>query len=310
MTKVDLKSFQPTQVTEMIIDVTCNKDKGGISMSKFINNAIISYCTPYNEALRKETECIFQQIVNEEQISPEELKATLARCVDILKDYPISDAKPLEQIFIHFTNRCGRNLRYDYIKIVDEQQDRILHRLNDIIATVDEDFTYGSREFGERSRYIFEHWNELCSYSEIYTSLATLIECEDIYYPLSVFRTIDLIKLLDLAVRDSSLEAIKTPFETNISLTKRYSGISYECSVYLTENAYVALSGDKNFDHMPDEIRAYYQAYYQKYMGKGTIYGDATEEDVKEMAAIEREGRMLLEDLIIQKKIEKLPVKE
>ena len=50
-----------------------------------------------------------------------------------------------------------------------------------------------------------------------------------------------------------------------------------------------ATSGDVNFDHMPDEIRA----YYQKYMSKGHIYGDATEEDVKKMAAIEREGRML-----------------
>lgn len=189
---------------------------------------------------------------------------------------------------------------------MDEQQDRILHRLNDIIATVDEDFTYGSREFGERSRYIFEHWNELCSYSEIYTSLATLIECEDIYYPLSVFRTIDHIKWLDLAVRDSSLEAIKTPFETNISLTKRYYGISYECSVYLTDNAYVALSGDANFDHMPDEIRAYYQKVY----GQGPIYGDATEEDVKEMDAIEREGRMLFRNLNNPKKDRKLPVKE
>lgn len=293
MAKVDRKIFQPNTLTGMLIDGACDKDKGGANISEFTNDAIINYYTPYNEALRKETEFIFQRIINEEQISPEELKATLARCVDILKNYPISDAKPLEQIFIHFTYKRGRNLRYDYIQIVDEQQDRILHRLNDIIATVDEDFTYGTREFGERSRYVFEHWNELCSYSEIYTSLATLIECEDIYYPLKVFRAIDLIKRLDDAIRDSSLEAIKTPFETNISLTKRYYGISYECSVYHTDNGYVALSGDVNFDHMPDEIRA----YYQKYMGKGHIYGDATEEDVKEMAAIEREGRMLFRRL-------------
>ena len=36
MTKVDRKIFQPTQVTEMLIDGACNKDKGGTSMSKFI----------------------------------------------------------------------------------------------------------------------------------------------------------------------------------------------------------------------------------------------------------------------------------
>lgn len=293
MAKIERKIFQPNILTGMLIAGACDRDKGGANISEFTNNAIINYFTPHNVALRKETEFIFQRIINEEQISPEELKATLARCVDILKNYPISDAQPLEQIFIHFTNKSGRNLRYDYIKVVDEQQDRILHRLNDIIATVDEDFTYGSREFGERSRYVFEHWNELCCFSEIYTSLATLIECENIYYPLSIFRTIELIKFLDLAVRDSSLTAIKTPFETNISLTKRYSGISYECSVYQTDNAYVALSGDKNFDHIPNVIKA----YYQKLMSKGFIYGDATEEDVKEMAAIEREGRMLFRRL-------------
>jgi hypothetical protein len=176
---------------------------------------------------------------------------------------------------------------------VDEQQDRILHRLNDILKTVDEDFTYGSREFGERSRYVFAHWDELSSYSEIYTALATLIECEDIYYPLTIFRTVDLIKWLDNAIRESSLEAIKTPFETNISLTDRYFGISYEASVYQTDNGYVALSGDINFDHMPDDIRA----YYQKYMKKNTVYNEATEEDLREITEIEREGRMLFRRL-------------
>lgn len=293
MAKVDRKIFQPTPLTAMIIDGACDKDKGGVNISDFTNKAILGYYTPYNEPLRKETEFIFQRIINEEEVSDDELKATLARCVDILKNYPISDVTPLEQIFIHFTNKRGRRLRYDYIQIVDEQQDRILHRLNDILKTVDADFTYGSREFGERSRYVFEHWDELCSYSEIYTALATLIECEDIYYPLSIFRTIDLIKWLDNAVRDSSLEAIKTPFETNISLTDRYYGISYEVSVYHTDNGYAYLSGDINFDHMPDDIRA----YYKKYMNKGTVYGEATEEDLKEITAIEREGRMLFRRL-------------
>ena len=104
--------------------------------------------------------------MNQEEIAPEERKATLARCVDILKNYPISDVTPLEQILIHFTNRRGRNLRYDYIQIVDRQQDEILHRLNEVLKTVDKDFTLGCHEFGERSRTIFEHWEELCSYSE------------------------------------------------------------------------------------------------------------------------------------------------
>jgi len=289
MEKTERKFFQPNSTTAMLIKGACDKDKGGITISDFTNRAILSYYTPYNEALRKETEFIFQRIVNDDEISADELKATLARCVDILKNYPISDVTPLEQIFIHFTYKRGRRLRYDYIKKVDEHQDRILHRLNDIIKTVDEDFTYGSREFGERSRYVFEHWDELSSYSEIYTALSTIIECEDIYYPLSIFRTVDLIKWLDNAVRDSSLEPIKTPFETNISLTDRCKGVSYEVSVYYTDKGYAWLSEDTNFDRMPNEIRK----YCKKNMCNDTVYKEATEDNLREVLAIEKEGRML-----------------
>lgn len=294
MAKVDRKIFQPNALTAMLIDGSCDKDRGGANISEFTNNAIISYYTPYNTSLRKETEFIFQRIINGEQIAPEELKATLARCVDILKNYPVSDVRALEQVFIHFTYKRGRNLRYDYIQIVDEQQDRILHRLNDILATIDEDYTYGSREFGEKSRYVFAHWDELCRYSEIYTALATIIDCEDIYYPLSTFRTIDLIKWLDIAIRDSSLEAIKTPFETNLSITKRYFGILYEVSVYQTDNGYCALSGDIGFERMPNEIRH----YYNKFANKETVHNEATDDDLREIAALEKESRMLFRRLV------------
>ena len=66
----------------------------------------------------------------------------------------------------------GRTLRYDYINIVDYQQDKILHHLNDVIKTVDSDYVLGTHEFGERCRYIFSHWDELYQYSEIYIALA------------------------------------------------------------------------------------------------------------------------------------------
>ncbi len=291
MEKPTRKIFQPDAVVAMIIDGAC--DKGGNNISDFTNAAIENYYTPNNSSLRKETEFLFKRVKDHEQIAPEELKATLARCVDILKNYPISDVEPLEQIFIHFTYKLGRNLRYDYIQIVDHQQDMILHRLNEILKTVDEDYTLGCHEFGERSRTVFDNWDELCRYSEIYTALSTIIECEDIYYPLSTFRTIDLIRWLDIAVRNSNLEAIKTPYPTNITLTERYYGVSYEVSVYLTDNGYAALSGDSNFDHMPNDIRE----YYQKYMEKGTIYGEPTEEDLKKITEIEQTGRMLFRRL-------------
>ena len=292
MEKSARKIFQPNPLSALLIEGAC--DKGSNNISDFTNKAIENYFTPYNEALRKETYFLFQRILDHEQIAPEELKATLARCVEILKNYPISDMKPLEQIFIHFTYKKGRRLRYDYIQIVDRQQDDILHRLNEVLKTVDDDYTLGTHEFGERSRTVFEHWDELCRYSEIYTALSTIIECEDIYYPLDTFRTIDLVKWLDNAIMESRLEAIKTPYPTALTTKDKYYGIYYEVNVYLTDNGYVELSGDYNFDHMPQDIRDYYHEYESKH----SPYGDAvTEEDLKEITAIEAKGRMLFRRL-------------
>lgn len=291
MEKLARKIFQPNALTNTLLEGVCGN--GATNLSDFVNSTITEYFTPVNVALKKETEFIFSRIRNQEKIDPEELKATLARCVEILKDYPISDVRPLEQIFIHFTCKRGRVLRYDYIQIVDSLQDDRLHRLNDVIKTVDEDFVLGTREFGERSRYVFAHWNELCSYSEIYTALSTIIECESIYYPLDTFRTIQLIKWLDNSVQESNLKPIKTPFKTNISLTNKYYGIRYEISVYQTDNGYCALSGDTDFERMSSEIKE----YYNHYMHNSTPYGDATEEDIKSITKLEQEGRLLFRRL-------------
>lgn len=291
MEKLARKIFQPNALTNEIIEGVCGN--GGTNISDFMNDAIVSYFTPANHQLKKEVEFLFSRIMDKEEITPEELKATLSRCVAILKDYPISDVRPLEQIFIHFTTKKGRVLRYDYIQIVDNMQDEELHRLNDILKTVDNDFCLGTREFGERSRTIFQNWEKLCSYSEIYTALATLIECESIYYKLDTFRTIDLIRWLDICVSASDLTPIKTPFETNISLSDRYYGIRYEVSVYHTDNGYCALSGDVDFANMSKEIRE----YYNDYMNCHSPYGEVTEDDLQAIRKVEAKGRLLFRRL-------------
>lgn len=296
MEKATRKIYQPNEISAMLINGAC--DAGGANLSAFTNDAIEYRFTPCQKKLRKETEFIFRRVMNREEISPDELKATLARCVELLKNYPISDVQSLEQIFIHFTYKRGRNYRYDYIQLVDSQQDDILHRLNEILKTVDDDFVLGCHEFGERSKVVFDHWDELCNYSEIYVALSTIIELEDIYYPLSVYRTVYLIKRLDEAIMESNIEAIKTPYPTNLSMTDRYYGIRYEMSTYLTDNAYVTLSGDTQFEHMSDEIRQYYDHFNHK----GSIYGDATQEDLDKISAIEQEGRMLFRRLSKPKK--------
>lgn len=291
MEKLARKIFQPTPLTNALLEGACGNGK--VNLSDFVNNAISEYFTPVNAALKRETDFIFSRILNQEMIAPEELKATLSRCVEILKDYPIKDVEPLEQIFVHFTCKLGHVLRYDYIQIVDSLQDERLHRLNDVLKTVDEDFVLGTREFGERSRYVFAHWDELCEYSEIYTALSTIIECEDIYYPLNTFKTIDLIHWLDVCIQESNLKPIKTPFATNISLSDRYSGIKYEVFVYHADSGYCALSGDTNFERMSPEIKA----YYNHCMNHSDPYGEITEDDIKNITSLEQEGRLLFRRL-------------
>lgn len=298
MEKIARKIFQPNQLTNILLDGVCGKDKA--NLSHFINQAIEEYYTPLNAQLENETSFLFMQLQmpNEDTPSQKELKATLARCVEILKDYPIKNVTPLRQIFIHFTNKMGRALRYDYINIVDNRQDEILHHLNDVIKTVDSDYTLGTHELGERSRYVFSHWSELYQYSEIYIALATIIECEDIYYPLDAFTTISLIKQLDWAIIESAgITSIKDPFPTNISNEERYYGIRYEIAMYYTDNGYSILSGDNRFANIPPEI----QAFFQKFLNTTVPIGNITENDVKTIASLESEGRLLFKRLATSK---------
>lgn len=295
MEKLGRKIFQPTVLTNGLVDGMCKLYN--CSMNDFVNNAIKTSMTPVNAALRKEVEVIFTKMENGEDISQKEMQGILTRAVAMLKDHPISDAKPLEQIFMHFTNPIPRNFRYDYILIVDSLQDERLHRLNEILKTLDDDFLLGTREFGERSRYVFEHWDKLCTYSEIYLQLATLIECEKIYRELTIYRVLDLLKWLDMSIRDSKLEPNKDAFKTNVSLNQKYYGIKYEISIYHTDNGYCEISGDTEFSHMSAEVKA----YYQKYMSNRDLYGDATEEDIERIRQLEQEGRMLFRRLANKK---------
>ena len=297
-----------------MLNEACDKNKA--NLSDFINDVIEEYYRPLNSQLKYETELLFMklkvprqddgleelcaengtqlQALKQETISPKELKSTLARCVEILKDYPIRDVTPLRQIFIHFTNGSGLTLRYDYINIVNSWQDEMLHHLNDVIKTVDPDYLLGTREFGERSKYIFAHWSELYQYSEIYIALATIIECEKIYYPLDAFTTISLIKQLDRAIMESSnIAPVKEPFAINISNRDRYYGIRYEITMYYTHIGYSILSGDSYCENIP----SWFQAFLLKVVNVSTPPDPITEDDIDAIAKFETEGRRLLKQL-------------
>lgn len=286
--KPERRIFQPNSLTDIIMKGACDKNNDGESNSDFINRIILSYYTPRNECLRREVDFIFWRIKNNEVIKDYELKICLANCVRSLKDNPISEAKPLEDIFCYFIDGENKTC-YDYFKIVKNFQDDRLQHLNDILKTLDNDYPDYSRELGIRSKSVFLHWSVLQEYSEIYIALAMLIELEDVYYPLDVYTVINLIKSLDVAINNSKLVAIKDEFDTSISNKDRYSCLCHTLQTYYSDNAYVYLSGDINFKKIPDEINKFYDKCKDMYYKKD----DISEDDLKEMIQLEREGRRL-----------------
>lgn len=291
MEKLGRKIFQPTTLTDKLINGYCTEVRG--TVGDIANLSIISRFTPYTPELKRETNELFRKWEANEPISPEELQAALSRCVRALKDHPVKVCDSLEQVLIHFTTGLGRALRYDYIKIVDEYQDQILHRLNEAIKSVDPDYNMGTREFGERSREVFKHWDRFCGYSDIYVALATIIDCEKIYNSLSVYRTICLIKMLDDDIIINSTAKIGTTYPSNVDIKDKYYGLRYEVLVYQADNGYCALTGDGGFDHIPEEYYKYSSLLAHSNLKDRNI----TEDDYDELRDIEIQGRTLLKKL-------------
>ncbi len=283
--------FTENSLTELLLPgMTKQYD---MSINDLANKAIENYFLPVNELLKKETNYLYHKLLDGD-ITPEEMKACMARSVTALKDSPIKDYAPLEQIMLHYTNTLPMVHRYDYIQIVDTLQDERLHKLNEILKTLDKDFTLGTREFGERSRYIFKYWNDLYVYPEIYVDLGTIIECEKTYRTLDIYRAIMLIKWLDDEIRKSNCEPAKDEFKTNISLADKYYGLRYEIITYHTDNGYAELSGDVNFANMSDAINEYYKDLDKNHLPYGR---DITQEDYESLLALEAEGRRLFRRL-------------
>lgn len=178
--------------------------------------------------------------------------------------------------------------------MLNEACDKNKANLSDFINDVDPDYPLGTREFGERSKYIFAHWSELYQYSEIYIALATIIECEKVYYPLDAFTTISLIKQLDRAIMESSnIAPVKEPFAIDISNRDRYYGIRYEITMYYTHIGYSILSGDGHCENIPSG----FQAFLLKVVNINTPPDPITEDNIDAIAKLETEGRRLLKQL-------------
>ena len=286
------KIFTTTTLTErLMIGMAKEYD---ISHNDLVNNAIKTHFLPTNEALRKEVKFLYGKLEETEDVPDEDIKACMARAIESLKNNPVRDVKPMEQVLLHYTNNIPMDHRYDYIQIVDTLQDDRLHRLNEILRTLDKDYTLGTREFGERSRTIFRYWDQLYDYPEIYVDLAIIIQCETTRSKLDVYRAIMLLNWLDTAIKDHPVEPKKEEFKVNLSLEDRYYGLRYEVFTYQTDNGYAELSEDYDFKKMSPEIKEYYKHIDQCNM---PYYRDVTQEDFDKLLALESEGRRLFRRL-------------
>ncbi len=213
---------------------------------------------PRNKHLANEVDQLFYLIEEKGTISERELQLTLAKCVGSLMDNPIKDPAPLRQILKHFIFPGGRRYRYDYVQLVDEAQDAILSKLNNVLFLIDPNYPNYMRELGERSKVIFSNWEKLCDYSDIYIALAAIIQLEQIYEHLSVYQVLLLILSLDRAIDRSSTKPTTKPFKAELSVEDQYHMHFSAIQIYQTNNAYVSLTGDSEFNRVPSDIQEYF----------------------------------------------------
>lgn len=282
--------FKPDEVAMLLID---GAKRIGLSPTELINELIHDAAMPANYSLKIEAEFIMKCIREGKEIDEKTIKSILARCVESLKNNPIANYRPLKQIMMHFITTVSRSYRYDYLTLVDEQQNEKLEKLNEILGTLDNDFNVGMRELGERCRFIFEHWDKLSSYSEIYSVLALIIELESIYTPIDVYELLQLIRWLDKCIQDSGIVVSEDVFETSISKEAKYNAANYEIQTYQTATAYRMLTGDNKFENVPQAIREYF-GKVREFDTKGKAVSDET---LTEIIELNLEGKKLFKEL-------------
>lgn len=291
MAKLGRTIFQPDAISNFLIKGYTSHTNG--TVGDIVNNAMHNYLVPNNKSLKKEVEPLFYKIRDNEEISVDEMQGILARCVTVLKDFPIDDYYAIDQIMHRFRTGVGRALRFDYPLIVDDHSDAQLHRLNEIIKTINPDFNMGIHEFGERTRDIFNEWKELCHYSEIYVYIGTIIRLEKIYMKLDPYDTICLVKELDDAILNNSTDLIADNYPVNVTIQQKIGAIKYEILVYLADNGYATLSGDNGFEHKSDEVREYYHDLFVTVKDYPENTTENLEEYYEDLYRLEKKGRRI-----------------
>lgn len=293
--------FQPDAVTAKLIK-EYQEHHDGSTISDFVNAAIFTFFQPYNENLRIEFQRIIVKIRNGETPSNLELKSSLANAVLALQNHPVSDYSTLQQICIHFDSGLGWNYHfYEYVTTVNDAEDNILRQLNEAIKTLDPNYVMGKRELGERTRDVFENWEELCHYKNTYLALSIIINNEKTYLPLNVIRVLDLIKRLDNDIYHRPAELLGDNYPSNVTIEDQINAISYAINIYQCDNGYVAISGDHDFKKLHNSE---FKDYENEWVDYHYCYKQKTEQTLAEMKKLEDKGSHLLRELARQRKQE------
>lgn len=294
------KIFQPDYLTNLLLE--SHLSQGG-NLNDTINEAILDFFTPKLSAFKKAFEFLCLAIQEDRKLKDDEMKGLISNCIRALSNHPIKDCSILEKIFFHFnaySTLFGNSKHsYEYILFVDDESDKKLQHLNEILFTVDDYYNnLWSRELGPRTIRIFENWEQLFLYPEIYEDLSLIINFEREYRPINQQRMLYYIMELDNLACQSNFLPCKEPFPTNITPVQKYFAIKNSIIMYYTDNAYFFLSKDYNFEHMPNEIREYYREIEKEpYRRTSDRFFEPTEEDMEYIISLEKKGKRLFRQL-------------
>jgi len=283
--------FQPTPASDKLLKG--DSKANGTSISASINHAIKKAFTPNNEIFRIDAEHLIEKTENNIPIEQEEYRAVLARCVLELKNSPISDIEIITDIMSHFLNPYNEEYNYDYVWEINDIQDQILGHVKEILYSLDNNYMLWRREYGYMIRQILKYWNSLYTYPEVYIALSIIIEKEKIYKPLDFFNTLNMLCILDENISKYALTPSSKPYETDISLWDRYSNKRMEINEYLSDKAYVSLTGDRNSPCKFPEMEEYLLQ-----MPRDLTNGTPTQEQILEIMEYEKRGRNLFRKIM------------
>ncbi|MEY8369601.1 hypothetical protein AALA24_12670 [Anaerovoracaceae bacterium 42-11] len=263
------KIFQPTKITELLVDNHVKKFDEGVS--EFINACIMDYYNPRHPFILDEFSNILNLMKQDFDFDDIFCKEVLSRVIQKLVKCPIQDCNVLKAVLWHFTCKIGRWNCYDYYnRILDEKTDKLLRHYRLVLQAIDSTYNPGRRELGDTSRAIFENWDKLCDYAETYSVLSIIVSAEDVYIPIDVYDVLLYLKKIDNAVSTSGIKRLRDfPDENSICIDQQIHALTYEVSIYYDMDAYSEVTGDRNCEKVPSEIHALWNA-----MIDGTLSAD------------------------------------